>query len=203
MTDVSDAELLVKWRAGDGSAGDALLARSFPLLFRFFRNKVGIDTEDLVQQTLLGCMSYRERMAESANFRAYLLRVARNRLYDYLRAKGRKGDIDPDLGVSSVVDLGSRLSHVAAKNQEHTLLVEAIRRLPVELQVPLELHYWEDLSASEVAEVLELPLGTVKTRLRRSRQLLKESLERTAEPPDLERSIRAARTAVAVAESPT
>jgi RNA polymerase sigma-70 factor (ECF subfamily) len=48
----------------------------------------------------------------------------------------------------------------------------------VELQVALELQYWEGLSATEIGEVLELPAGTVKTRLRRAKQLVAEHMKR-------------------------
>jgi RNA polymerase sigma-70 factor (ECF subfamily) len=53
---------------------------------------------------------------------------------------------------------------------------EALRRLPVELQVVVELHYWEEQSTAEMAEVLEVPQGTVKSRLRRAREQLEVDL---------------------------
>ena len=52
------------------------------------------------------------------------------------------------------------------------LLLAALRHLPLELQLILELHYWEDLSTSEMAEVVGIPQGTVKSRLRRAREQL-------------------------------
>lgn len=197
MTHDADHVLLERWATGDDRAGDQLLARAFPVLYRFFVNKAGADTEDLVQKTLLACVTRRDRLAKMSNFRAYLFTMARNCLYDHLRAQGRRGGGFPDLGVSSVIDLGSRLSRVVARNEEQARLIEAARRLPVELQVAVELHYWEDLSMSEVAEVLELPVGTVKTRIRRARQLLAEQMEGAGAPTDLDQSMRAARSELA------
>jgi len=60
--------------------------------------------------------------------------------------------------------------------EEERALLGALRGLPLELQVLLELHYWEDLSTSELAGVLEIPQGTVKTRIRRARELLESAL---------------------------
>jgi DNA-directed RNA polymerase specialized sigma24 family protein len=52
----------------------------------------------------------------------------------------------------------------------------ALRRIPLDSQVALELHYWESMTAAEIGEVLGMPLGTVKTRLRRAKQLLEVEL---------------------------
>ena len=60
-------------------------------------------------------------------------------------------------------------------------MLAALNGLPLDLQIALELYYWEELSVVEVAAVLEVPEGTVKSRLHRARQLLREQLDR-AEP---------------------
>lgn len=67
------------------------------------------------------------------------------------------------------------------------MIVDALRRIPVELQIALELHYWEGLSASEFADVLDIPLGTVKTRLRRAKQRLRAELVELRMPLDANR----------------
>jgi RNA polymerase sigma-70 factor (ECF subfamily) len=77
-----------------------------------------------------------------------------------------------DPSVSSVLDLSPSPSTAVALRAEHRVLLEALRSIPLELQIALELHYWESLSASEVAEILELPSGTAKSRLRRAREAL-------------------------------
>jgi RNA polymerase sigma-70 factor (ECF subfamily) len=59
---------------------------------------------------------------------------------------------------------------------EQRLLLRGLRRLPLDLQVALVLSYWEGLSGTEIAEVLETPVGTVKTRIRRARELLKTTI---------------------------
>ena len=72
---------------------------------------------------------------------------------------------------------------VAVAAQRDRDLLGALRSLPLESQVVLELHYWEDLSATELAEVLDMPVGTVKSRLRRAKQLLQTALHRGTEAP--------------------
>ena len=171
----SDPELLEAWRAGDGEAGRELFERHIGVLSRFFRNKVGEEREDLIQRTLLRCVESRDRLRDGASFRAYLLRVARSRLYDHL-ARIRGSAKRPDPLLTSVADVGLSPSRIVAKSEQDQLLLLALRRLPLDLQVALELHYWEGLTTAELAEVLEIPQGTVKTRLFRARNLLREDL---------------------------
>lgn len=175
----SDAELLEAWRVGDVEAGRALFERHIGVLSRFFRNKVGDEREDLIQRTLLACVESRDRLRHGASFRAYLLRVARSRLYDHvMRVRG--GPTRPDPLLTSVADAGLSPSLIIAKTEQDHLLLLALRRLPLELQVALELHYWEGLTTAELADVLEIPQGTVKTRLFRARKLLRDDLAELA-----------------------
>ncbi|MEM6996944.1 MAG: sigma-70 family RNA polymerase sigma factor [Myxococcota bacterium] len=171
----SDSELLQSWRGGDATAGRALFERYFEPLYRFFANKVGDGVEDMIQETLLACVEGRDRVRDGAGFRTYVFTVARNRLYKRWRRRSRKeGKID--FGLSSVVDLGDSPSVVAADNERDERLVVALRTIPADLQVALELFYWEDLSASEIAEIVGVPEGTARSRLRRGRALLAERL---------------------------
>lgn len=173
----TDLELLAQWCDGSDRAGDLLLKRSFGLLYRFFINKVGDATDDLVQQTLVACVRHKDKIRESGAFRMYLLKIARSRLFDYLRAMRRHaGHVDDDFEQLSIAQTGlsgtSRLGRVQAAMRVR----DALRRLPVELQVVVELHYWEEHSTAEMAEVLEVPQGTVKSRLRRAREQLETDL---------------------------
>ena len=82
------------------------------------------------------------------------------------------------VGSSSIVDLAPGLSTIAIQRAEQRLLVEALQRLPLDLQMAIELYYWEELSVAELAEALEVPAGTVKSRLHRARELLREEMNR-------------------------
>ncbi|MEM6995248.1 MAG: sigma-70 family RNA polymerase sigma factor [Myxococcota bacterium] len=169
----SDFELLDAWRAGDASAADALLQRHFATLRRFFRNKVSTGAEDLIQRTLLKCVERRDRYPSAWSFRRYVLVAARDQLYEHLR---KHSGVNFDASVRSLHDLGSSPSAAAARRERHQLLHEALRRIPVELQVALELYYWEELRAKDLAEILELPVGTVRSRLRRRLEQLREQI---------------------------
>ena len=172
---VSDLELLEAWARQDEAAGNTLLERYFPALHRFFVNKVDRDVDDLVQRTMLRCVAHRDSVVRAQSFRAYLFRIARNELYDYF---SRRAARPVDFTNASVIDLGTTPSAKVDKEQREQRLRAALRHLPVELQVILELHYWEDLSGSELAEALEMPLGTAKSRIRKAKQELERILKR-------------------------
>lgn len=167
-----DAELVERWRAGEQAAGETLFARYFDALYRFFATKCA-EPGDLTQATLLAVVRSRQQFAGRSSFRTYLFSIARNELYDHLRAQKRHG-FDPE--VSSIIDLATTPATRLDRNDDHRRLCLALRELPIEQQTLLELHYWEDLDAAALAEVFDSPPTTIRTRLHRARQALRERL---------------------------
>jgi RNA polymerase sigma-70 factor (ECF subfamily) len=178
-----DRELLEAWQGGDKNAGEHLLERHFDSLFRFFRGRVDGDVPELVQRTLTACVEKRDRFPDGVSVKAYLLGIARNELLMYLR-KRERGRRALDRVAAAPVWAESP-SHVVAAREEERLVLWALRRLPLEVQLLLELSYWEDLSIAEIASVLEVPHGTVKSRLHRARALLRAEIEAAPHPRDL------------------
>ena len=171
----SDFALLKAWRAGDRRAGQRLLERHLSRLYLFFSNKVSGDVSDLVQQTMLGCVEGRDRVREDGSFQAYLLGVARHRLYDHY-AKRDKASAQP-LSETPVAALDPSPTSLMARKQHQRQLLAALRNIPLDLQIVLELHYWESTSTADLAIVLGVPQGTVKSRLRRAREALTAALQ--------------------------
>ena len=172
----SDFELLKAWRDGDVQAGEALFARHFDGLCRFFRNKVSEGVDDLIQRTFLLLVERRDQFEGRSSFRTYLYVVARHELYRELGKRRRAEDkLDP-LEVS-VMEISPSPPSVMARKREERALLEALRRIPVEHQVTLELYFWENMTAGAIGEILEVPEGTVRTRIRRARTLLAAQLE--------------------------
>lgn len=183
-----DADLYAAWRQGDKRAGQALIERYYDPVLRFFRTKVGPQADDLVQRTFLVCAEGGFR--GDSSFRAYLFGIARNVLLKFFRNKQRDAKVDPDFTVSSVHELDPGPSTMAARRAEQRLLLEALRRIPLEFQLLMELFYWEELSIAELEAVLELPNGTIKSRLRRGRQLLKDAIGKLPSSPEEKESVR-------------
>ena len=173
----SDGELLEAWQSGDREAGNHLVDRHFDAITRFFRNKVcgDDDVAELVGQTFLGCTSGKDRFRGDASVRQYLYAIAHNVLRKYIRNRYKRLSEHVDFAAVCVQDVDpASPSSIIAHKREAQSLVQALREIPVEDQVVLELMYFEGLSGSELAGVLGLPEGTVRGRLARGKQRLRE-----------------------------
>lgn len=182
----SDAELFERWSAGDEVAGEELFRRYFDAIARFFRNKATDDWPELVQKTFLACVEARASFRGDGSFRSFLFGIAYHQL---LRSYRDRGNERLDFTERSAHDIEPTASACVAKHEEERLLLAALRRLPVDCQVVLELHYWEEMPVTACAEVLDLPVGTVKTRLRRARARLDVELRQLAEGPVLDATV--------------
>lgn len=187
---LDDHALLAGWRAGDRALGNVLFQRHIRSVSRFFRTKVPESAEDLTQTTFLALAEKPERAPQIAGvpFRAYLFGIARNQLLMYLRGKVRTAQRFDPL-TSSARDAGAGPARIVARQQQHETLAVALQRLPIDYQVALELHYFEQMPLADIAAVLERPLGTVKSLLSRGRDLLREQLEELATTDELLTSI--------------
>jgi len=132
------------------------------------------DAEDVTQQVFLAAWDQRDRFEpERGTMAAWLLGIARHKVADRLRALQRQARIAsqvallPDPADDPVEDeLARRL-----------LLLDALDGLPAERRVVLELAFFEDLTHRTIAERLDLPLGTVKSHIRRGLDQLRREME--------------------------
>lgn len=175
----SDRELLDGWRAGDKASGEALVARHWASIARFFRSKIGDDGADLISQTFLACVESKDAID---NVSAFLFAVARRRLADHFRRRARTPELD--LARSSLVDLGTGPATAAGRRERADLLRDALARIPLDDQIAIELAYFEGLPLRDVAAVLELDDNTVRSRLARAKAKLRDLVGEVPEIAD-------------------
>jgi RNA polymerase sigma-70 factor (ECF subfamily) len=157
-----DREFLVAWRRGDEDAGVELFERHYERVSRFFRNKAEEHAPDLVQRTFLVCLETRGRMREGTSFRCYLFGVARNVLFEHYR-KSRRENERLDFAERSVEDIAPTPTSLLAREQESQILLQALRQIPLESQLILELYYWEGMRARARAdEPRPVPAGAAE-----------------------------------------
>ncbi len=180
-----DAQLYAQWAEGERRAGEQLIERHLDTVGRFLANKCPDPSglEDLVASVFERCAKSLGRFDGRSTFRTYLLGIAYNVSRDALKRHMRAPTFDET--VTSLASVSSSPSAIMAVRQEQALLLRALRQLPFALQAVLELHYFEDLSRSEIAETLDLPAGTVASRLRRAKDELRSALETLATDPKL------------------
>ena len=177
MTVDDERELLAEWRAGSRAAGDALLRRYRPLLFRFFSRRVSTNVEELVQRTLVACTQNIGRYEGRSSFRSYLFGIAQNQFLMSLRSEAKERRRETFTAPSSPIETPSQL---LAVKQEHRMLIDALMHVNEEYRGVLKLFYWHGLAVDEIAERLNIPVGTVKSRLSRGRDSVRQGLERRA-----------------------
>jgi RNA polymerase sigma-70 factor (ECF subfamily) len=183
-----------KTSASATEAFEALFAgvanTAYGVAFRFTRNLA--DAEDLVQEAAL--LAYRGfgSFEPGTNFRAWFFRILTNCYFSTRRrAKSRPVTCDlddtPDLylyarsGEAGFPTSGPDPASVLLDRLGTERVVAAIDRLPEEYRVVSMLYFMEDLSYEEIAQILECPIGTVRSRLHRGRKMLQKALWQVAE----------------------
>lgn len=156
-------------------------------MYGLFATKCSTEADDLTQQTF---SEFRAAAAGSSSpvrsVRALLLRIARNKFYDLVQRRTvREKAFDPEAYslVQMVPDLTP--SQVLAARSEERLLLQSLRRIPLQAQLTIEMYYWESMPVADIAEVLEVAPGTVMSRLARARDRLRRAMEDLTEDQTL------------------
>jgi RNA polymerase sigma-70 factor, ECF subfamily len=174
---------VARMRRGDPDALGRLLERYQHRLYRYLCRLVRdpASAEDLFQQSWLRVIERIERYDERRSFEAWLFSLARNLAIDYLR-RGRPESLDEPLPSGAAradllaAEAPSSLDRVLAE-ERGLRLAEELAALPAIYSEVLTLRFEEEMKLEEIAELLETPLSTVKTRLRRALDALRRRLE--------------------------
>lgn len=185
MAKEEDLQLIARAERGDETAFRALLNKYerpvFHICLRMVRNRE--EAEDLAQEAFMKTFSMLERYNPAFAFSNWLFKITSNLCIDWMR-KRRIATLPMDEPVKSTQGEYERQyksptddpERVLMKGQKMDMLSEAIDDLPPHYRIMILLRHHEDLSYEEIAETLEVPLGTVKARIHRAREMLKNRL---------------------------
>lgn len=131
---------------------------------------------DAVQEAWLAIVRGLGRLDDPARFAPWAYRIVSNKCVDWVRKQGRRRRVNQELE-----DQQRREEELALRRREpdveQGVLIEAFRALPIDRRALLSLYYRDGFSVREIADILEIPPGTVKSRLFHARNQLKEALE--------------------------
>ena len=169
-----DELLVVRCQLGERAAFDELTERWHPPLWKYLRRVTGADdaAKDVAQDVWLRVLRGIGRLRDGSRLRSWLFSIARRALMDRLRQQ-YAGAVDTDIDVA---DLAAD-QPADSLEEDITAMENELERLPVTEREVLTLFYLRELSLAEVAEVLAVPIGTVKSRLFRARRLLRHALD--------------------------
>ncbi len=184
-----DRESFAAWCRGDAAAGRRFVARHLPQIARFFATKVAAahEADDLTARTFEVLLDKRAQWRGEGSPRTFLFGIAHHVLLGWARDRRRAQERFDPASVSAAALAPSMTSHIHARGQQRVLLA-ALRSIPLDAQVILELTLVEGLSRAEIAAVLQLPEGTVASRLRRARAQLDDAVAAHAGSPELAQS---------------
>jgi len=182
-----DSVLIKKALAGDQTCYQALMARHktavFHIVFKIARNRE--EATDLVQETFMKAFASLASYREDFRFTTWLYRIAANAAIDSLRkqkidALSLDEPIETEEGVvgMEIADLSYNPEEDMVKKEKGVSILDAIASLPPRYREVIELVHIKEKPYEEIAAILRVPVGTVKARIFRARELLKKKLKR-------------------------
>lgn len=171
-----DLELFERWSQGDVDAGQALVLRHYDAVYLFFATKVAEHlAAELTQDTFETMCMKVDRLHLHSSFAAYLFGIARWKLVELHRHRSKDG-FDPISDSLHLPGAEPTLSTLISNERDMSRLVQALRRLPLDDQILLELRIHEALRLREIAEILGVSLDRVSTRLATAKRRLQRAM---------------------------
>src|SRR5690242_5029097 len=180
--DENDAELVVASQGGDQDAFAQLVQRHqrrvFNLVFRMLQQYE--EANEVTQETFLAAWQGLSSFRGDARFSTWLYRIAYNCCLKQLEQRKKDKALNAAIQEEHLLDLAGEEN--AAMTQIETadrqsLVHEHLSTLPAKYRIVLVLRHLQDMTYEEMAEILTMPIGTIKTHLFRARNLLKERIQ--------------------------
>lgn len=151
--------------------GDGILH----LVYTYVKNET--TAEDLTQEIFIKCYERLSQFNGKASIKTWAYRIACNHCKDYLRSwHYRKITLNEKI-FGFTPSKSKEVEEEIITKDEETNLTSAVLALPIKYREPIFLHYYEELSLTEISKVTNININTIKTRLKRAKELLKEKLK--------------------------
>jgi len=194
----TDEQLVADLQAGKKSAAREVYRRCFGRVRRYYLNKAcqPADVEDLVSKVFLAVLEPGGNFSTAKNINAYVMGIARNLWFGYLRKRDRLREVGPDDGGLegfeqyverhgiSMHGLGAGETTLIDRDRQVRTLLNALRQLSAIYQDVLELYYWEDMTFVELGQALGIPTGTATSRVRLAKAQLCKIMQGVTITPD-------------------
>lgn len=166
--------LVLRCQTGDEEAFAKLMAMFEARTLGYLRGIVGDDADDVQQEVWLTVYRQLSDLADPGAFRTWLFRTTRHRAIDFLRKRKRERELIDDTPIESVAD--ETEVDDASSTIDEGKLVAALMAMPPPQREVVMLRYRDGLTYQEIAQVINRPIGTVRTRLHHAKKRLQESL---------------------------
>ena len=191
MAEDTDKELVRRVQKGDQAAFDLLFVRYQSKIVNLVSRYVSDQHEamDVAQEAFIKAYRALPRFRGDSQFYTWLYRIAINTAKNHLVAKSRRPPgVDVDVDETEYRDDASALREretpeaALARDQLEATIHEALRDLPDDLKSALTLREFDGLSYEQIAEIMECPVGTVRSRIFRAREFVDERMQAVLNP---------------------
>ena len=182
MLELNDDNLMMLYRDGDVEAFNALFDRHHRAVYHFAWTLLHDShrASDVLQETFLVLVRRVHNYHPRGHFKTWLLRICRNRCFNILEANKRRYIIAGEADFERIECRDSSFSPEEHIDSEEQLLIirSEVDSLPERQREAITLYAFESMTYQDISEVLEIPINTVKTLIRRARQTLLVALEK-------------------------
>lgn len=179
MNAPSDEQLLAEYLGGNAESFELLVRRHSTELFQFVARFAGnaASAEDVVQEAFLQVHLSAGQFDSQRKFKPWLFTIAANKARDFLRGRARRPEVPLDARLSAgteedgqrfldfLADPGAMPDAALQDHEQREIVTSVVSRMPDHLREALVLGYYHQFPYKDIAEILGIPLGTVKSRL--------------------------------------
>lgn len=155
------------------------MQRHYGSVLRYFELNASWAADDLAQRTFMACIERADQVRDSAAFRAYLMGIARRQLALHQRELARSRA----LRSFDAPTQRTQLSTLVARSREQLLALRGLATMPRRPQILLILFYWDGVSTPDLAQIFDVPTSTIRTRMQRARDMLRDRMSGLASDP--------------------
>ena len=144
------------------------------LVYTYVKNRA--TAEDLAQEIFIKCYEKLNQFNQQATIKTWLYRIASNHCKDYLRSWHYRKITLSNKILDYIPSKSQQVEEEIITNSEENSLTNAVMNLPLKYREVVFLHYYEELTLTEISKITTVNINTIKTRLKRARELLKDKM---------------------------
>jgi len=170
-----DKDILIRARAGDLEAFEYILSFYEKVIYNYCLRilKNSQNAKDVAQETFIKVYTHRKDIDPTKNIKTWIFTIATNTTYDFLRSKKRKNEISLDEENETISSFEAYYPQAGVVSD----VEKAMEQINPEYKKVLLLFYQQGFQYQEIADMLEMPINTVKTHISRGKEQLKEILK--------------------------
>lgn len=161
-------------------------ADAFEEIFRFYKDSIyyfslsfvknKADAEEVVQDTFIEALKHIHTLEKTSSFHSWLHKIAYNKSMTLCKRNSRNVQIEGDFDLENILEEEGDPANMVSRNELISTIQKEIESMPANLVRVAQLRYFDDFTTKEIAEILDIPEGTVKSRLKKVRRIIQPKL---------------------------